>query len=175
MLKDTQQKTLVRDCIPPQGWKLWIVRLWNPDLYFTVEDKKMHNFRQVLWGVMFTHFNILADSCDRFSKDTSWCIFKKQLVSTWLNNLKKNKKKTQPFYIYLLQYKRLLLLIHTKLFVKCKKSFHVHGSWHVFEKITMWRYTLNTSKVAIVNLVLNLATSKMQKHCSWTILFLSRK
>lgn len=39
MLKDTQQETLVRDGIPPQGWELRVVRVWHPDLNLTEEDK----------------------------------------------------------------------------------------------------------------------------------------
>lgn len=40
MLIDTQQQTLVRDGIPPQGWQLRMIRFWHPDLYLTKEGEK---------------------------------------------------------------------------------------------------------------------------------------
>lgn len=45
MLIDTQQQTLVRDDVPPQGRQLWMVGLRHPDLYLT-KDK----FGQTLEG-----------------------------------------------------------------------------------------------------------------------------
>lgn len=40
MLKDAKQQTLVSDRVPPKGWQLWMVGIWHPDLYFTVEEEE---------------------------------------------------------------------------------------------------------------------------------------
>lgn len=43
MLIDAQQQTLVRDGIPPQGWKLRMVRIWHPDLNLTTDKNIQTN------------------------------------------------------------------------------------------------------------------------------------
>lgn len=38
MFEDAQQQTLVRDDVPPQGWQVRVVGIWNPDLYLAKDE-----------------------------------------------------------------------------------------------------------------------------------------
>lgn len=38
MLEDPQQQALVTDGVPPQGWQLRVVGIWDPDLDLTEDE-----------------------------------------------------------------------------------------------------------------------------------------
>lgn len=55
MLKDTKQKTFVRNGIPPQGWQLGVVKIRHPDLNFTKEEE-MWDYTDIMWEFLLMYF-----------------------------------------------------------------------------------------------------------------------